>query len=188
MTYEIGVQASSEPLMVFHEITAKHPRSYLRDGEIGQARQSTEPRNFFGFSGNLQRRWPLRPWDELDDPLSSFVPDFRTPPSAGFFLAATATATRFKPAGPDQPGSSRMAGVEGGWCLQPVVFGHKVRCRASGLAAPAETLLGDVILARPAFLAALTYSCLLANALSHSLVPRGRCRTAPSIPRPYDGS
>ena len=26
-------------------------------------------------------------WDEFDDPLNSFIRDFRTPPSAGFFLA-----------------------------------------------------------------------------------------------------
>ena len=50
-----------------------------------------------------------------------------------------------------------MAGVEGGRGLQPVVFGHEVRCRAAGLTAPAETLLGDIILARPVLLAPLTY-------------------------------
>jgi hypothetical protein len=69
-----------------------------------------------------------------------------------------------------------MARVERGWGLQLVVFGHEVRRRPAGLAAPAKTLLGDIILARPVFLAPLTYSCLLANALAHNLVPRRRCR------------
>jgi hypothetical protein len=64
-----------------------------------------------------------------------------------------------------------MARVEGAWSLQSAVFGHQVRRRPARLAAPTETLLGDVILARPVFLARLTYSCLLANALSHGLVP-----------------
>jgi hypothetical protein len=48
--------------------------------------------SFYGFSGNPPAPLTGEAWDELDDPLSSFVPDFRTPPSAGFFLAATTTA------------------------------------------------------------------------------------------------
>jgi hypothetical protein len=141
--------------------------------------------NFYGFCRNLQRRWLLRPWDELDDPLSSFVPDFRTPPSAGFFLACKehrlpvlSSEAASEPLAPGQPESSRMARVEGGRSLQSVVFGHQVRRRPARLAAPTQPLLGDVILARPVFLARLTYSCLLANALSHRLVLWDR-QTAP---------
>jgi hypothetical protein len=151
----------------------------------------------FKILRNLQRRRPLRRQDELDDPLSSFVPDFRTPPPAGFFFVRKRYArmpvlsfqTKPERLAPGQPDSGRMARVEGAWSLQSAVFGHQVRRRPARLAAPTETLLGDVILARPVSLARLTYSCLFANALSHGLVPCRRCRTTPpSIPRPCDGS
>jgi hypothetical protein len=148
----------------------------------------------FKIFWNLERRRPLRPQDELDDPLSSFVPDFTTPPLAGFFFVRKDTpvlsfATKPERLAPGQPGSGRMARIEGTWSLQSAVFGHQARRRPARLAAPTETLLGDVILARPVSLARLTYSCLFANALSHGLVPCRRCRTTPpSIPRPCDGS
>jgi hypothetical protein len=68
------------------------------------------------------------------------------------------------------PTSSRVPGVEGGWRLQLAVFRHHVGRRLL-LAAPAEPGLRDVILARPALLAALAYPCLLANAQTHNLSP-----------------
>jgi hypothetical protein len=68
-----------------------------------------------------------------------------------------------------------MPRVEGRWRLQLGVLRHQASARPALLAAPAEALLRDVILARAALLAALPYSRLLANALSHNL-PLGSCR------------
>src|SRR6185503_144226 len=104
-------------------------------------------------------------------------PRLQNPAPGGVLLRAQAICpfcrlqTKPERHAPGQLGSGRMARVEGAWSLQSAVFGHQVRRRPARLAAPTETLLGDVILARPVFLARLTYSCLFANALSHGLVP-----------------
>jgi hypothetical protein len=66
------------------------------------------------------------------------------------------------------PPSSRVAGIKGERSLQFAVFRHRSRIRPALLTAPAEMFLRDVILTRPAVFAALSYSGLLANGLSHN--------------------
>jgi hypothetical protein len=66
------------------------------------------------------------------------------------------------------PPSSRVAGIKGERSLQFAVFRHRSRVRPALLTAPAEMFLRDVILTRPAVFAALSYSGLLANGLSHN--------------------
>src|SRR5262249_2254911 len=121
-------------------------------------------------------------WNELDDPLSSFVPETLEPRPGGVFLSdrapsigcGTAACRQASPSPIRIPGrpcsaSSRVAGIEGRWSLQFALFRHHRGAPPAFLPAPAETLLRDVVLARPAVFAGLTYEGLLANGLSHGL-------------------
>src|SRR5262245_53746646 len=108
--------------------------------------------------------------------------DFRAPPPAGFFFRVEGPRSAAEPQlvvrrvrpssgyrGGPWSASSRVAGIEGGWSLQFFLFRHHRDAPPALLTAPAETLLRDVVLARPAVFAGLTYEGLLANGLSHGL-------------------
>src|SRR5262245_15043038 len=64
-------------------------------------------KKFFETGWNLRWGWPFRWWDELYDPLSSFVPELKAPPQAGFFFVLATAAARWS-AGPSVMGESGM--------------------------------------------------------------------------------
>src|SRR6516165_3784684 len=70
-----------------------------------------------------------------------------------------------------RPRSRRVAGIEVGRRFLLALFRHHRGARAALFTAPAQTLLRDVVLARPAVFPSLTDESLLANGLSHSLRP-----------------
>jgi len=124
--------------------------------------------------------------NELYDPLSSFVPELEPRRRRGFSFGSGLTGGS---RGPDRvgavtvrsgiprsmalarPGLRRVAGIDVGRSFLFALFRHHRRARAALLAAPAEPLLRDVVLARPAIFPSLTDEGLLANGLSHSLRP-----------------
>src|SRR6516165_1682106 len=67
--------------------------------------------------------------------------------------------------------SRRVTGIEVGRSFLFALFRHHRGARAALLTAPAQTLLRDVVFARPAIFPSLTDESLLANGLSHSLRP-----------------
>src|SRR5262245_21532465 len=150
---------------------------------VATAREVDE--KFLTDERNPSRGWALCWWNELYDPLSSFVPVLEPRPRRGFSFGErrdrsrnrSLVVGRIRPSSgagyrtQAPPGSSRVAGVEVGWSLQLALLGHRGAARGALLTAPAETLLRDVVLARPAVFAGLTYEGLLANGLTHSLRP-----------------
>lgn len=122
-----------------------------------------EPRLSAGFFLNARKRAgcfrcragnSTRQWSEPDTGLGTEIPSAR-------WL---------------RPASSRVAGIKGERSLQFAVFRHRSRVRPALLTAPAEMFLRDVILTRPAVFAALSYSGLLANGLSHNFALEGCAR------------
>ena len=144
-------------------------------------------RFFYGKRGTPREvaHWCWR--NELYDPLSSFVLELEPRRRRGFSFGSGPERRKPRPwseSAPSpsgagyrgrwrraRPRSSRVAGIDVGRSFLFALFRHHRGARAALLAAPAQTLLRDVVLARPAIFPSLTYEGLLANGLNHSLRP-----------------
>src|SRR6516225_12085007 len=142
-------------------------------------------KSFYGKRGTTREvaHWCWR--NELYDPLSSFVPELEPRRRRGFSFGSGPHRRKPQPlteSAPSpsaagycgrwlwaRPRSGRVAGIEVGRSLQFALFRHHRGARAALLTSPAEPLLRDVVLARPAIFPSLTDEGLLANGLSHSL-------------------
>src|SRR5262245_18943847 len=149
---------------------------------LAAATRTAADENFYETAGTSGAVGHWCTWNELDDPLSSFVPETLSPAPGGVFLSAERPRSAAEPRlvvrrarpssgyrGEPWSASSRMAGVEGRWSLQFFLFRHHRGAPPALLTAPDETLLRDVVLARPAVFAGLTYEGLPANGLRHGL-------------------
>ena len=156
----------------------------------GPARRSRPaarpPKIFFGNRGTPREVAHCCWRNELYDPLSSFVPELEPRRRRGFsfgrgLTGASRSLTESAPSPSAagyrgqwlwaRPRSRRVAGIEVGRSFLFALFRHHRGARAALLTAPAEPLLRDVVLARPAIFPSLTDEGLLANGLSHSHRP-----------------
>jgi hypothetical protein len=151
-------------------------------------RPAARPPKIFLWKGGTPpevAHWCWR--NELYDPLSSFVPELEPRRRRGFSFGRGPHRRKPQPcleSAPSpsgagyrgrwlwaRPRSGRVAGIEVGRSFLFALFRHHRGARAALLTAPAEPLLRDVVLARPAIFPSLTYEGLLANGLNHSLRP-----------------
>jgi hypothetical protein len=159
--------------------TYRRPRAVVATGRAAA-------KKFFGNRGTPREvaHWCWR--NELYDPLSSFVPELEPRRRRGFSFgrgltgaSRSLTESAPSPSGAGyrgqwlwaRPRSRRVTGIEVGRSFLFALFRHHRGARAALLTAPAEPLLRDVVLARPAIFPSLTNEGLLANGLSHSHRP-----------------
>jgi hypothetical protein len=153
----------------------------------GPQRESGRRKIFYGNRGTPREIAHCRWRNELYDPLSSFVPELEPRHRRGFSFRSGPSQRKPQPcleSAPSpsgagyrgrwrlaRPRSRCVAGIDVGRSFLFALFRHHRGARATLLTAPAEPLLRDVVLARPAIFPSLTYKGLLANGLNHSLRP-----------------
>jgi hypothetical protein len=144
-------------------------------------------KKFFGNRGTPREVAHCCWRNELYDPLSSFVPELEPRHRRGFSFGSGPHRRKPQPcleSAPSPSGagyrgrwlwtrsrSGRVAGIEVARSFLFALFRHHRGARAALLTAPAEPLLRDIVLARPAIFPSLTDEGLLANGLSHGLRP-----------------